>query len=89
MKNFLRVGNTRFELSWEGDFAGVALVFLCPQGTEMERVDGAHLGAWWKRLWRAQSAVERACVQCRIKKKATITRHRRLFRVYRIWGIET
>lgn len=38
------LGNTRFELSLEGDFAGIALVFLCPQGTERERVDGGASG---------------------------------------------
>ena len=38
------LGNTRFERSWGGNFVGVALVFLCPQGTEMERVDGGASG---------------------------------------------
>lgn len=39
------LGNTRFERSWGGgNFVGVALVFLCPQGTEMERVDGRASG---------------------------------------------
>lgn len=38
------LGNTRFERSWGGNFVVVALVFLCPQGTEMERVDGGASG---------------------------------------------
>ena len=39
------LGDAGVEGSWGGgNFVVVALVFLCPQGTEMERVDGGASG---------------------------------------------
>ena len=83
------LGNTRFELSLEGDFAGIALVFLCPQGTERERVDGGASGGLGGNAYGARRVRLREPASSVASKKATITRHRRLFRVYRVWGIET
>ena len=83
------LGNTRFERSWGGQFRGSCARLSVPAGhrngeRRWGRIWGLGGNAYGERRARLREPATSVA-----SKKATITRHRRLFRVQRAWGIET